>query len=59
MTDTEILSQADFDQFTGPECFYRHPIVRALFYTEGVQFLAEKGGEYWLIDGIAFSQRLR
>jgi hypothetical protein len=59
MTDTKTLSLADLAQFTGSECFYRHPIVRVLFYTEGVQFLAEKGGAFWLIDEIAFSQRLR
>lgn len=32
---------------------YRHAFNRAVIYTEGVQFVAERGGAYWLIDEIA------
>jgi len=50
------LTQFDLDQFRGGDEKYRHSIVR-LLYTEGIQYMAEKGGAYWLIDEIAFFQR--
>jgi len=39
-------------QFIGSETLYRH-WTRELRYTEGVKFLADKCGAYWLIDAIA------
>jgi hypothetical protein len=50
--------QTDFNlnelrQFSGSEQFFKHGINRKLIYTEGVQYLAEKAGCYWLIDEIA------
>lgn len=39
-------------QFTGTTCYYRH-FTNYLVYTEGVHFLAEGAGAYWLIDLIA------
>ena len=47
------LSESDLRQFTGDDVRYRHAFNRAAIYTEGVQFLAERGGAYWLIDEIA------
>ena len=47
------LSESDLRQFTGGDVRYRHAFNRAAIYTEGVQFLAERGGAYWLIDEIA------
>ena len=44
-------------QFTGTEQWHRHAFVRTLLYTDGVQYVAEKGGAYWLLDDIAFAQR--
>ncbi len=38
--------------FTGTTTYVRH-WTGALLYTEGVQWLAEKAGAYWLIDAIA------
>ena len=49
------LHTSDLAQFTGSETAYRHCMGR-LVYTEGVQYLAEKGGAYWLIDAIASYQ---
>ena len=49
------LHTSDLAQFTGSENVYRHWTGR-LVYTEGVQYLAEKGGAYWLIDVIASYQ---
>jgi hypothetical protein len=48
---------ADLDQFYGSENLYRHAIACDVTYTDGVQFLAEKAGAYWLIDEIALMQR--
>jgi hypothetical protein len=39
-------------QQIGSEAVFRH-WSRRLVYTEGVQFLAEQAGAYWLIDLIA------
>ena len=50
------LSSGDLAQFTGSETFFRHALVRSVVYTEGVQYLAEKAGAYWLIDKIATLQ---
>lgn len=47
----------DLAQFTGTEQWYRHGMVRSVFYTAGVQYLAEKAGAYWLLDLIAMAQR--
>lgn len=52
------LQQTDLHQFTGSECFYRHPLFRGFVYTEGVQYLAEKAGAYWLIDKIFACQQV-
>ena len=47
--DTELA------QFTGTENWYQHWTKR-LNYTDGVQFVAEKYGAFWLIDAIASYQ---
>jgi len=52
-----ILDATALAQFTGSERFYRHPLVRGLIYTEGVKYVADRAGAYWLIDEIAFAQR--
>ena len=54
MNDTQ-LTAADLAQFIGTEQYYRH--FTGLRYTDGVKFLAEKAGAYWLIDAIASYQR--
>jgi hypothetical protein len=41
----------DLAQFTGSETIYRHR--GGLTYTEGVKYLAEQAGAFWLIDAIA------
>lgn len=52
------LQKSDLLQFTGSECIYRHPLNKRVAYTEGAQFVAEKGGAYWLLDIIATNQVL-
>ncbi len=36
--------------FCGTETWFRHSLFRKFLYTEGIQFLAEQGECYWLID---------
>lgn len=50
------ITEADLRQFTGTEQWFRHGLVRSVLYTEGVQFLAENAGAYWLVDKIATLQ---
>src|ERR1700722_17043539 len=45
----------DLDMFTGSDEFFRHWTGR-LVYTQGVKYMAEQGGAYWLIDAIASYQ---
>ena len=56
MTVTASLTEADLRQFIGTETWHRHSFVRTLLYTDGVKYVAEKGGAYWLLDDIAFAQ---
>lgn len=41
-------------QFTGTENYHRH--TGRILYTDGVKYLAEKAGCYWLLDLIASYQ---
>ena len=50
MNEAELT--AALRQFTGTETWFRHEIYRLYTYTEGVQFLAEHAGAYWLVDEI-------
>lgn len=56
MTETKRLTKADLAQFTGSGAWYRNAINRNVLYTEGAQFVAERGGAYWLLDEIALIQ---
>lgn len=49
------ISKHELNQFTGTEKYYKHWTQR-LVYTEGVQFVAQKMGAYWLLDVIASYQ---
>ena len=57
MTNTAILTEVQLRQFTGSENWYRHGINRAVLYTDGAKFLADRGGAYWLLDIIAIAQQ--
>ena len=50
---TNTLTQQDLAQFHGDLERYRHTFNRRVIYTPGVQYVAEVGGAYWLIDAIA------
>lgn len=46
--------QAELAQFTGTENWHRfNPFMRNLTATDGVMYLADKAGAYWLLDIIA------
>jgi hypothetical protein len=55
MTQPRPLTESDLAQFTGSQMYYQNPF--GIRYTEGVQYMAEHGGAYWLIDAIASWQR--
>jgi len=50
------LTTNDLAHFTGSEVWFRHKLVPGVIYTQGVQYLAEHGGAYWLLDKIASLQ---
>jgi len=56
MDEDHSLTEQDLSHFTGSECLYKHSLVKRVRYTDGVRFVAERGGAYWLIDEIAFAQ---
>ncbi|TXI24151.1 MAG: hypothetical protein E6Q61_05460 [Nitrosomonas sp.] len=56
MTDTNTLNLKELAQFSGTENWYRHALNRSILYTDGVQYLAEQGGAYWLLDSIVLAQ---
>lgn len=47
------MTESDLEMFTGTDNHYRHGLARHVLYTDGVRYLAEKAGAYWLIDAIA------
>lgn len=49
---------AELPQFSGTDNWWRHWTGR-ITYTDGVKFLAEKAGAFWLIDLVASHQTAR
>ena len=49
------MLSAELGQFIGTTNYYKHWL--GIKYTDGVQYLAEKVGAYWLIDAIASYKR--
>ncbi len=54
--NTPRLTESDLHQFTGTEFWYRHPFKRHILYTDGVKYVADTAGAYWMIDEIVFAQ---
>jgi hypothetical protein len=54
---TKHLDPTELRQFTGTENWYRHGLARTVTYTDGVKYVAETAGAYWLVDAIAIAQR--
>lgn len=53
---TEPFKLSELSGFHSAGQWFRHCLVRGITYTEGVQYLAERAGAYWLVDKIACSQ---
>lgn len=53
---TKEITPQDLAGFYGSQTFTRHGLFRKLVYTEGVKYLAENAGAYWLLDLIASHQ---
>jgi len=53
-----MLTQNELEQFTGTESYYKHPLS-GYVYTDGIQYLAEKAGAYWLLDKILIITRYK
>jgi len=53
--ETEKL-ESELENFTGTENYFRN--FTGLKYTDGIQYLAEKAGAYWLIDLVGSYQHL-
>lgn len=51
----KTLDEAELANFTGSENWFKHWLGKAL-YTDGVKFVAEQAGAFWLIDEIAINQ---
>jgi hypothetical protein len=50
--------QANLNQFTGTEQYHRFsPFFKNHVITDGVKYLAEQAGAYWLLDAIASYHR--
>jgi hypothetical protein len=58
-TSNDKLAATELDHFTGSEHWYRHALARDILYTDGAKYVADQGGAYWLLDEIAFAQRVQ
>lgn len=57
MTNTNVEKlKAELRQFTGTEQYYFNPMFKRFKYTDGIKYLAEETGAYWLLDYIFSSQ---
>ena len=57
MSQRSPLDPNTLAQFTGSERFFRYALVREVIFTEGVKYVADAAGAYWLLDEIALAQR--
>lgn len=53
------MTELDLRQFTGTTKWYRHGMFRFMTYTDGVQYVAENAGAYWLLDIVGSCQMLK
>ena len=57
MAHDKSLDPHILGQFTGSEHWYRHGLVRSILFTDGVKYVADAAGAYWLLDEIALAQK--
>lgn len=53
----KTLKEEDLIHFTGTEHYYR--VSLGILITDGIKYVADHGGAYWLTDVIASAQLLR
>jgi hypothetical protein len=56
MTNAKTLTHAELRQFTGTDHWYKHTLNRKVLFTDGVKYLADQAGAYWLLDEITLIQ---
>ena len=52
-----MLTKNELRQFTGTEHWYRD--ISGYLYTDGVLYVAQEGGAFWLIDKILLTTRAK
>jgi len=52
-----MLTESGLMQFYGTENWYKH--LSGYLYTDGVRYVAQEGGAYWLVDKILFTTRVK
>jgi hypothetical protein len=57
-TKKSTLTQSELNQFTGTTTYYKH-FIKPYIYTDGIQYFAEKGECYWLLDKIFSLQTIK
>jgi hypothetical protein len=55
MTTKRKLDPAIMAQFTGSETFYRYGLAGDVLFTEGVNYVVDTAGAYWLLDIICIA----
>lgn len=55
MATKKKLDPAIMAQFTGSETFYRYGLAGDVLFTEGVRYVADTAGAYWLLDLICIA----
>jgi hypothetical protein len=48
--------KAELSQFTGTEQYFFNPLFPDYRYTDGIKYLAEQAGAYWMLDYIFSNQ---
>lgn len=48
--------ELNLGQFIGTENYYRHGLLKNFRYTDGIKYLADETGSYWLVDVVASYQ---
>lgn len=55
MTMEKKLDPAILAQFIGSDTFYRYGLAGDVLFTEGVKYVADTAGAYWLLDLICIA----
>jgi hypothetical protein len=55
VTTEKKLDPAIMAQFTGSETFYRYGLAGDVLFTEGVKYVVDTAGAYWLLDIICIT----